>query len=93
MNNINCPKCNQEIAFDIRACHPKEQIVYLSVDSQNGYLLDAKPIGELLINATELFRISSEYQGAKVDVFIHSIEYAEGKFTVGLLIAEIKDKK
>ena len=82
---IKCPKCSETFGVEAHACVPKEQVMYMKLTCKSE-LFAAKTIGESIVNMEKLQRAVAKEIGAKVCVFLKSVEVKPHEITIGFQI-------
>lgn len=84
-----CPHCTKDFEVQLEQHIPDEQKFAVRLTSESD-LFNAKTIGEMIVNTTNLLQAVANEVGTPVGVCIHSFEQKPKEITIWFLITAIK---
>lgn len=81
-NEIKCPKCGTELSAD-------EQRLVVTLKSESKYA-PADLIGDVMRTQSRVLKAIASNLGEKVEVFIGSVQIADGDVTIEFLITAVR---
>jgi hypothetical protein len=89
---LEFPHCHSGFSVNLSSVIPSEQVIYLSMECESSYF-GAKLIGDQITNMERMLRSMAKEAGAKVFVFLKSIELVEQKINIGFLVVDDPRRK
>jgi hypothetical protein len=90
--SVNCPHCSKDFEIEPSVSIPKEQVIYLSMESTNTFF-PPDVIGGQIQNMGKLLQSVAKDIGGKIAVFVKSIELDENKVKIGFLVVDAPSRK
>ena len=88
--SIECPLCHGTFYGSYVATVPEKQRVSFVIQHDSG-ALSAKTLGGVIVESEKLLRMVAKDVGAKVHVFVDSLEHSDQKTSIGFFITAVRN--